>query len=111
MVCQYLGRAVLASLGAVMVCAGAAVQLRAIRLQPPAPSAPYRPGLSAQIQPIQVSSPTASSPVPGREILNKYCVTCHNFPSSSFRCHVWGNGQHTLAISREGSGASLFGGG
>jgi hypothetical protein len=78
MVCQCLGRALAASLDAVIGCAGPPCSFRATRLHPPAPSAPYQPGLSAQIQPIQVPSPTASSPVPAREILNKYCVTCRN---------------------------------
>jgi mono/diheme cytochrome c family protein len=71
-----VGRALLTSLGALVVCAGASVQLRAVRPQTPAPSAPRQPGRSSQIQSAQ--TPPTPQAVPAREILNKYCVTCHN---------------------------------
>jgi mono/diheme cytochrome c family protein len=58
--------------------AGGSVQLQAVHQQTPAPSVPRHPGLSAQIQPAHAPSPSTPPPVPARDILNKYCVTCHN---------------------------------
>jgi mono/diheme cytochrome c family protein len=71
-----VARGLLVSSSAFVVCAGGSVQLRAVREHVPAPLATRQSVLSAQIQ--QAASPTTLRPVPAREILSKYCVTCHN---------------------------------
>jgi mono/diheme cytochrome c family protein len=66
-------------LGAILVCALGDVQVQATRMQ--GASAPHRPpALLAQIQAAHqiVATSTLTPSVLARDVLTKYCVTCHN---------------------------------
>jgi mono/diheme cytochrome c family protein len=81
-----MARALWALLAALAVGAGGYVhvqalhQVQAVRAQPPFPAAlPWLPAIGAETQPAHQSTRAPStSAVPAREILDKYCVTCHN---------------------------------